>query len=263
MHTYKIICLLFTCLVFIGCGGSDDYSSQKQVEYLNQELAEKNAIIQDLQSNYISQNADIGKILEELATVSGNTAKFRIDVENGTAQMTRADQISANIDAIKQRIAALESAYSSLEGKSQEMKQTISGLKKVINEQEKQINYLKNEIASKDIQIMQQSETISDQRQEISEQLQTITEQKVRLERMVYEQAKALYDAGVEFESFGDNPPEVTKNKNKEKIIEMQEDIYTIALEYFQKAYDAGYTQASYKISSVSSKIANLSKSKK
>jgi len=247
MHTYKIaIFILAAGIMMTGCNSG--FLSNEEVEDLKKELAESKKNQEELMNQYILQNEEITKILNDLAAISGRTADLRINVENGSARMTQAEQIAASIDKIKAHIGALEKSNSVLIGKNKDFQAMIEGFNQVIEEQERQILALKEEIAEKDKTIKSQKETIDNQEM-------TILQQRDKLKEQVAQQAKLLCDAGVLLEEIADNAPQVSWKKNKEKVGAMAQDIYRKALLYYQKASEAGYAPAKDHISAVNAKI--------
>jgi len=235
--------------MFTGCFNFSGFAGTEEVEDLKQELAESRRANEALQDQYIEQNKELTRIVNELAAVTGKTASLRMDVENGSARLTQAEQISGSIDKIKARIAALEKSNAALSGSNKEFQKMIDGFKKVIEEQESQIVTLKKEIEGKDVTIRAQKDTIM-------VQTSTILSQKQELQKKVEEQAKLLCEAGILLEEIADNAPEVSWKKNKEKIGNMVQDIYSKALLYYRKSYEAGYAPAKDHIEKVNAKIA-------
>jgi len=250
MQTYKIIISMAAAsMMAVSCFNFGGVSSNEEVADLKNELAESKEANKALQEQYIEQNKELTNILNELAVVTGKTANLRVEVENGSARLTQAEQISGSIDKIKARIAALEKSNAAMAGKNKEFTKMIEGFNKVIEEQENQIVSLKKEIEGKDVTIKAQKDTINVQNN-------TIMEQKKELERKVAEQAKLLCEAGIMLEEIADNAPEVSWKKNKEKVGNMVQDMYKKALLYYRKSYEAGYEPAGEHISIINSKIA-------
>ena len=249
MRFDKVGIVVFAALVCVaGCVNTSNVVSTEEVEDLKNELAASKADQESLRSQYIEQNEEMSRILNELASVSGKTASLRLDVENGSARISQADQISSNIEAIKARIAALEKSNSVMSGKNKEFKGMIDGFNKVIEEQELQISSLKEQINGMDRTIKAQKDTIDNQNR-------TILLQKEDLERTVARQAEMLCEAGIALEEIADNAPQVSWKKNKEKVGAMAQDIYKKALVYYRQSYEAGYSPAKDHISSVNAKI--------
>jgi len=244
-----------TCLLAASCIGPSSSADKDAIDELRAELAEVKADRSSLQSQYRQQNEELGRIMEELAVISGKTASLRMDVESGSARMTQAQNISESIDAIKAHISALEKENSVFSGKNKEFKKMIEGFHKVIEEQEQQIVVLKRDIENKEKTIAAQKETIDSQSKTIDDQMATIVAQSEELKRTVAQQAKMLCDAGVIMEEIADNAPEVSWKKNKEKLASMAQDIYQKALSYYQQSYDSGYMPALEHIGAVKAKI--------
>jgi len=249
MYTRKIAASLFTAVIILtGCVGNSNVASRQEVESLKMELAEIKADKQSAQQQFIEQNQEISNILEELASISTKTTNLRIDVENGSAKMTQAEQIYARIDALKKRLASLDDQKSYLSKQNAEMKKVIEGLNKVIKEQESQISTLKKEIEA-------QQSTITSQKKTIDTQYRKIEQQKEALQISVEKLAYNLYEAGTVLEGIADNAPQVSWKRNKQKVADMQKDIYEKALKYYQKAYDAGYEPAKEKVDSLTAAL--------
>lgn len=247
MHAHKITIFALAALLAVGCG-PQNVTDSPEVEDLKNELAELRKSDSELKQKYIEQNMEMSMILNELASITGMTSDLRIDVEKGAARLTQAEQISKNIERIKTKIAALEKSFAAIGGKNKEFQKMIDGLNKVIEEQEAQINVLKLEIEAKD-------QTIQYQRDTINMQVKTIEKQMLELERTVAHQAELLYKAGQDLENIGDQTPEVSWKKNKEKVDAMRQNLYRQALEYYRQAYAAGYEPAKAKTASILSKI--------
>jgi len=249
MHTCKIVLAFAAALaISVACTGSQDVASKNEVEILKQELADLKADKNAVQQQYIDQNAELSSILQELAFVSSKTTNLRIDVENGSAKMTQAEQISEKIETLKKRLSTLEAQKSSVSKKNKEFQKVIDGLNQVIKEQEIQISSLKREIDSQKVTIAAQKDTISSQYNTILTQNESL---KANLQKMAFN----LYEAGETLEGIADNTPEVSWKKNKEKVGAMKNDIYSKAFSYYQKAYEAGYEPAKDKIESLGAKM--------
>ena len=248
MHTYKIIAaMMASAVILAGCSGGGR-SQDEVVESLKAELAETKAAQQELQKQYISQNEEMTEILKELNTITGKTASLRLDVENGSARLTQAEQISAKIDALKAKVSALEKSNAALSGKNKDFAKMVEEFNSVIETQEQQINALKEEIQGKDRTIRAQKDTISSQSS-------TIARQRDDLEKLVAKQAKSLCEAGEALEEIADNAPEVSWKKNRDKVASMAQSIYMKALDYYQLALEAGYAPAQERINAISGKI--------
>lgn len=249
MHAHKITLFALAAMMTAACTlGPVAGTSNEEADDLRQELAELKEANQALQKQYVSQNEEMTRILNDLAAITGKTANLRLDVENGSARMTQAEQISGSIETLKARIAALEKSNSVVAGKNKEFQKMIEGFNKVIQEQEMQISALKRDIESKESTIRAQKDTIGMQNE-------TIRQQNIALEKKVAEQARMLCDAGVMLEEIADNAPDVSFRKNKEKMGVMVQDIYKKARLYYQKSLEAGYSPAADHLAGINAKI--------
>lgn len=253
MRIDKIMIVAAAAMLTIAC--TDDVVSRKQYDALKEEYKELKENKEALQGDYTKQNEEIGRILEELAVITGSTASLRTDVETGKADIRQAEQISSSIASIKTRLDELEKSTAYLNSKNKEFKKMVDGLKNVISEQEAQIQNLTEEIKAKDATIQAQGEVIKDHEATISTQSDKIKQQNEELRKTVEHQAKMLYDAGVMLESIADNVPDVKFKKNKEKVDVMAQDIYRKALSYYQQASAAGCAEAAAAIDNVRAKI--------
>lgn len=247
MHANKIATLALAAMMLAGCYNPNIIDSP-EVEDLKRELADLRKSDSELRSKYIAQNEELSSILNELASITGKTSDLRLEVEMGAARLTQAEQISKSISTIKSRISALEKSANAIGGKNKEFQTMIEGLNKVLEEQEMQIDILKAEIETK-------NQTITSQQDTIAMQDMTIKKQMLELERTVAHQAKLLYEAGKELETMGDQVPEVSWKKNKEKVEEMRQNLYRKALEYYKQSYAEGHYEAKDRISALIAKI--------
>lgn len=254
MRTDKIIALCLAALSAFACTGGETVS-RSEYDDLRQEYRQLKEAHEKTRSSYVSQTEEMGRILSELSAVSGKTSSLRLDVENGTARITQAEQISGHIAGIKDRIAALEQETAASDKTARKM---IASLRKVIEEKEAEIAALKEEIVTKDRTIAEQSGTISEQAGTIDSQRETISAQEEELRRQVLEQARMLYEAGRDFEAIADDAPQIRRRKNIEKVEDWTLSMYRKALAYYQRAAEAGYGDAAAGIAGVSEKIAAL-----
>ena len=132
----------------------------------------------------------------------------------------------------------------------------MASLKKVIAEKEAEIEQLKEEIRRKDETITAQHATIEEQSGTIESQNATIAGQQENLRALLAEQAQMLFQAGVDFENLGDEAPEVSLKKNKQKMANFQDNMYQKAIVYYKQAQAAGYPEAAFRISQVEEKLA-------
>lgn len=254
MHNDKIIAVLLCCTILNGCSFFNA-SGNAELEALREDYAQLKESNDALKQSYISQNEDVSRILDELNAISGRTAALRGNMENGSADMAQADRIFSNIQDIRKRIEKLESSYASAVAKNREFAKMIDGFKKLIEDQEGQIDALKKEIEARDNTIAKQSETIEIHENTIERQDETIRRQNEELSATVAKQARMLYEAGAQLEEIGDNAPDVSWKKNKEKIDVMIQDIYKKALMYYQQSYEDGYSPALEAIAKIQTKI--------
>lgn len=247
MHTNKIATLALAAMMLAGCY-NPNITDSPEVEDLKKELAELRKSDSELRSKYIAQNEELSSILNELASITSKTSDLRLNVEMGAARLTQAEQISKSISNIKGRITALEKAADAIGVKNKEFQTMIDGLNSVLEEQRQQIDILKVEIETK-------NRTITSQKDTIAMQDMTIKKQMLELENTIAHQAKLLYEAGKELETMGDQVPEVSWKKNKEKVEEMRQNLYRKALEYYKQSYAEGYYEAKDRISALIAKI--------
>ena len=204
--------------------------------------------------SYIEQATAVDNILQELSQISGSTAVLRTDVEQGTARLNQVEMIENSISDIKGKLSQLER----LTQDNAQYKKLVSSLKTVIAEKEKEIEDLKAEIQEKDRTISEQNEMISAQHGTIAQQNETINVQQENLSKAVREQARMLYQAGVDFEELGDESPSVSRRKDKAKVKSLTLEMYEKALLYYSKAQETGYPDAAARITAVQEKIATL-----
>ena len=110
MRVYKIISIIaFTALLF-SCGG--ETVSKKEYDEIYDEYKLLKESLDATRTSNLNQAATINKTLSELAEISGNTLILRGNIENGTARVTQAERISANIKAIKNNVSTSERTHS-------------------------------------------------------------------------------------------------------------------------------------------------------
>ena len=204
--------------------------------------------------SYIESATAVDNILQELSQISGSTAVLRTDVEQGTARLNQVEMIENSIEDIKGKLSQLER----LTADNAQYKKLVSSLKTVIAEKEKEIEDLKAEIQDRDRTISEQSEMISAQHGTIAQQNETISAQQANLAKAVREQARMLYQAGVDFEELGDESPTVSRRKDKAKVKSLTLEMYEKALLYYGKAQETGYADAADRIEAVKEKMATL-----
>ena len=204
--------------------------------------------------SYIESATAVDNILQELSQISGSTAVLRTDVEQGTARLNQVEMIENSIDDIKGKLSQLER----LTADNAQYKKLVSSLKTVIAEKEKEIEDLKAEIQDRDRTISEQSEMISAQHGTIAQQNETINAQQENLSKAVREQARMLYQAGVDFEELGDESPMVSRRKDKAKVKSLTIEMYEKAILYYSKAQETGFADAADRIAAVKEKMATL-----
>ena len=204
--------------------------------------------------SYIEQSTAVDNILQELSRISGSTAVLRTDVEQGTARLNQVEMIENSIEDIKGKLSQLER----LTQDNAQYRKVVSSLKTVIAEKEKEIEDLKAEIQARDRTIDEQNEKISAQHSTIVMQTETISAQQANLEKSVREQARMLFQAGVDFEELGDESPTVSRRKDKAKVKSLTIEMYEKAILYYSKAQETGYPDAADRIAAVKDKMATL-----
>ena len=249
MRTLKIMAAVLAAALVFSCE-DPNYVPRTEYESLVKEYEDLKAGAQATREEYAAQAAAVDKILQDLSQITGRTVSLRANMEQGTAELTQVQQIEESIGGIKDRLSQLEK----LSGQSAELKKMVKSLQSVITEKEAEIAQLKEEISRKDATIEQQHQTISEQFQTLETQNQTISAQRENLRSLLAEQAQMLFQAGVDFESLGDNAPEVRRHKDKEKLADFREEMYSKAILYYQQAQNAGYPEAGYRISQVNEK---------
>ena len=80
----------------------------------------------------------------------------------------------------------------------------------------------------------------------------------MNLQKAVQEQARMLYQAGVDFEELGDESPTVSRRKDKAKVKSLTLEMYEKALLYYSKSQETGYPGAADRIAAVREKMATL-----
>ena len=131
-------------------------------------------------------------------------------------------------------------------------------MKKLVEEKDEEIKQLRKQIDEKDRKIIERDATIVKQSGTINTQMQTILEQKTRLEQAVEKQAIMLYNAGVAFESLGDDTPEVKRKKDRAKVENLTKEMYDNALMYYTEAFQTGYQDAAPRMAAVKRKLSLL-----
>ncbi|MBP9998007.1 MAG: hypothetical protein KBS67_02075 [Bacteroidales bacterium] len=237
MRTYKIIAVAALAAMLVSCG---HYVPKSQYDEVVAEYEELKESSDATNQNYINQAKALDNIFTELSSISRKTSSLKVDVESGSAELSQADQIQSSINDIKDQLAELDK----LTRKNRQLAKVVSDLRNVIADKEKEIADLKTRIAEMDVTISDQKNTIRSQEATISSQEATIDKQRQALQRQVAEQAKLLYEAGLDFEEIADASPETSFKKNKEKVKNWAQSMYEKALLYYGKALEAGYQEA-------------------
>lgn len=255
----RIIKIALAALVFFGlasCANNHEgYVPESDYQEIVKEYKELKANSDATREQFIEEAEAMDSILQELSGISGKTSALRSNIEQGTARITQAEQIEANIKDIKKKLSDLDK----LSTENASYKRLVKSLREVIAEKENEIESLKSAIASRDRKISEQSETINAQHGTIQSQSETISNQQEELRIAVQEQAKLLYQAGVDFEELGDSSPSVSFRRNKEKIKGLTREMYEKSIVYYSKALETGFPEAEYRISAVREKISLLS----
>jgi DNA repair exonuclease SbcCD ATPase subunit len=201
--------------------------------------------------SYIEQATAVDNILQELSLISGSTAVLRTDLEQGTARLNQVEMIENSIEDIKGKLNQLER----LSQDNAQYRKLVSSLKTVISEKEKEIEDLKAEIQARDRTISEQNEMISAQHGTIAQQNETISAQQENLSKAVREQARMLFQAGLDFEQLGDESPTVSRRKDKAKVKSLTLEMYEKAILYYSKALETGFQDAEARIAAVREKM--------
>lgn len=245
---------LASALALCACENNSETVPKADYDLLLQEYAEVKAGAEAAREESVAQAQAIDNILRELSLITGQTISLRTDVEHGTARLTQVEQIESSITQIKSRIARLES----LSRESESLRRLVSSLREVISAKEAEIETLKAEIQSRDSMISAQSDTISAHRGTIVMQNETITRQQDNLRAAFQEQAQMLFRAGEDFETLGDNAPDVSGRRDRNKVKEYAREMYMKATFYYSKALESGYPEASYRMDRVREKMDRL-----
>lgn len=246
MRVCKVIPMFMLAGLLLSCGNKGETVPKDEYDQVFEEYRALQEMLDASKETNLKHAATINKTLSDLAEISGNTLVLRTDIENGTARVTQADRISANIKAIKRRISSLESQV----GNDGEYKKIVSNLKTIIREKEAEINSLKEIIDS-------QKETIDNQTTTITEQGEQISRQQEQLQQAVVAQARLLYQAASEFENLAEEMPDVSRRKNQRKVDGWAVQMLNNSLLYYQKSQEYGI-DCSQEIKRVKHKITEL-----
>lgn len=248
------IALAAALALFLATGCDDPaFVSRAEYDSLMKEYEDLQAGSKAIREEHAAQAQAVDRILQQLSQISGSTVTLRTDLEHGNAQMTQVEQIESGLNNIKAQMEELDA----LTKGNKALKNMVASLKKVIAEKEAEIEQLKEEIVRKDATISAQHQTITEQSGTIESQNVTISNQQENLRALLAEQAQMLFQAGVDFEQLGDDAPEVSLKKNKQKMANFQDNMYQKAIVYYRQAQAAGYPEAAYRISQVEDKLAH------
>ena len=228
--------------------------SQDEYDDLAKEYEELKQAVEDAQDSNVRQAVLINQTLNELASISGKTEIFISDIERGSARLSQAEQISQSITTIKNKIEQLENSSSEDKG----FARIVQNLKTIVREKEKEIERLKQIIQEQEGTIISQDGTISEQSDTIRKQIETIKIQADRLKDVVAQQARLLNRAGRDFEDMGDEIPEVSRKKNREKVESWAESMYSTAINYYRQAGNSGHEESYDDIKRVEYKLNRL-----
>lgn len=252
MKTFGVFCAgISLAIAATSCIPGGSYVSRSEYEAVLEDYNELKETSDAAREIYSEQARMMDKVFSELSAISRRTSALRGDIESGTARLIQAEQIEASIEDIKDQLSSLDK----LTRNNRELRKTVDNLKKVISDKEAEIESLKEELRQKDQTIEAHEVKINEQENVISEQVRTISAQSERLRRQVQEQARLLYNAGVDFEAIADASPEITLKKNRSKVRDWTSDMYQNALTYYTKAKEAGYQGCDESIDRVKAKI--------
>ena len=257
MRTLPIIPILLAAVLAAGCEfRSGDSVPKEDYDAVVRAYDELKVSAEATRDSYIEQAAAVDNILQELSQVSGSTAVLRTDLEQGTARLNQVEMIENSISEIKGKLDQLER----LTKDNAQYKKVVASLKTVIAEKEKEIEDLKAELQDRDRTITEQNEMISAQHGTIAQQNETISAQQANLQKAVQEQARMLFQAGVDFEELGDESPTVSRRKDKAKVKSLTLEMYEKAALYYSKAQETGYPEAAERLAAVKEKMATLAR---
>jgi chromosome segregation ATPase len=253
MGNYKIdnkiiVAIIIINFLFAGCQKKETVSRELYMSLLN-EYANLKSNVEDARESNIQQAQVISATVMELSEIDINTLTLKDDIEDGSACMTQAEQISQRISAVKDRIADLEHQ---LENKDQTYVRMVKELTDKIELRERTIDSLKTELAKQREILETQRETISIKthtidrhEQTISQQRNTISTQEAMLQQLVSRQAVMLNQAGRDFETIADQEPEISRKKNRRKVDDWAANIYRMSIKYYRSAEVSGHSASS------------------
>lgn len=265
MRILEVIGAVVVAAVAIkSCDIDIPYVTREALEVSQNEALEAKNALQSVQENYARQNRELSAILAELSELSCQTSALQLDPESGSRQLTQAESIDGNLDAIRTRIDRLEREAERARKLDKDMAlsvQTIKRLRTTVANQQKEIDNLRSVISDRDATISRQKTVIAVQKDTISEQLQTILRQKAELQRSLDRQTEMVYQAGCEFERLGDEGDQtlnVSGRKDKEMVRTYKKAIYEKACQFFQQAANMDHAGAKGRYEVISYKISSL-----
>jgi len=265
MRILKVILAVGIAAVAIkSCDIDIPFVTREALETSQNETKNAKQALQSVQDNYARQNRELSSILAELSELSCQTTALQINPENGSRQLTQAEKIDGNLEAIRNRIDRLEKEAERARKLDKDMAlsvQTIKKLRTTVANQQKEIDNLRSMVSDRDATISRQSSVIAVQKDTISEQLQTILRQKAELKRSLDRQTEMVYQAGCEFERLGDEGDQalnVSGRKDKEMVRTYKKAIYEKASQFFQQAANMDHAGAKGRCEVISYKISSL-----
>lgn len=255
--------LSLSAIVSVSCNNVKmPFVKRGVLEASEEENSALRSSLKETRENYEKQAQELNEILAEITSISGRTTKLQISNGNEGEQLSQAELISEEIDALKERLDKLEAEASRAKRQRKELAvatSTIKELRETVYMQEQQISSLKKAILEKDTTIRIQKDTISNQSSKISKQYSTILKQKEDLAAKVEEMTEQLYQAGLDFEGIADNGDfTISGKRNKTNVKDYRKSIYFMAATYFEKASELGHKDASAHLEAVQTKMAGI-----
>lgn len=265
MRILKVIMILgITAAAIKSCDIDVPFVTREALEVSQNETKEAKQVLQSVQDNYARQNRELSSILAELTELSCQTTALQLTPENEGRQLTQAEKINGNLNAIKSRIDRLEQEANRARKLDKDMalsSQTIRRLRATVANQQEEIDRLRAAIADRDATISRQNTVIAVQKDTISEQLQTILRQKAELNDALVRQTEMVYQAGCEFERLGDEGEQtlaVSGRKDKEMVRSYKKAIYEKAAQFFRQAAGMNHAGAQGRCEVINYKIQSL-----
>ena len=265
MRIFKVImAVAITVAAIKSCDIDIPYVSRESLEVAQNETRDAKQALQSVQENYARQNRELSSILAELTELSCRTTDLHLNSENGDVQLTQAERIDNNLDAIRSRIDRLEKEADRARKLDKDMAlsvQTIKKLRTTVANQQKEIDRLRTAVSDRDATISQQNSVIATQKDTIYEQLQTILHQKEELKRSLDRQTEMVYQAGCDFERLGDEGDrtlDVKGKKDKEMVRAYKRSIYEKAGQLYHTAANMDHAAAQGRCEVIAYKISSL-----